>query len=219
MPIPALLECVVVALQTLLGCCNRGEVAEKGDSPMSVRKEMFDRFDGASDVVRGNAICVEMPGGSVDEHERGACALLVIEIRVVVTRRNDDDPVDAPVAKRADQLPLAAWIFVAAAGKDKHVPRTSRILDRTMERGGKRVGHVLQDESDRLRLAPEPTQHRRIRVPSIIELLDCPPDLCLECRADSRLAVDDARDGLQGDASERRDVEHGGTPPGRERFP
>ena len=175
---------------------------------MSVREQVLDRFDGASDVVRGNAVCVEMPGGSVDEHERGACALLVIEIRVVVARRNDDDPVDAPLAKRADQLPLAARILVAAAGEDEHVPRTRRILDRTVERGGERVGHVLEDEPDRLRLAPEPAQHRRVRVPPIVELLDRAADLCLERRADARLAVDDARDGLQGDACERRDVEH-----------
>src|SRR2546426_4306290 len=139
---------------------------------MSVREEMLDGVDGASEVVRGNDVRVEMTRGSVEEHEGGARLLLDVEICVVVARRHDDDPVDAPVAKRADQLALAARVLVAASGEDEHVPGTSRILDRAMERGGERVGHVLQDEPDRLGLAAEPPEHRRVRVTSIIELLD-----------------------------------------------
>src|SRR5205823_2526541 len=137
---------------------------------------------------------------SVEEHEGGARSLLDVEIRVVVTRRDDDDPVDAPVAKRADQLALAARVLVAAAREDEHVPGASRILDRAVERRGEWVRHVLQDEPDRLCLAPEPAEHRRVRVTSIIELLDRAPDPHLERRADTWLAVDDARDGLQAHA-------------------
>src|SRR2546423_665760 len=153
-----------------------------------------------------------MPGRPVDEDERGAGSLLDIEIRVVVARRNDDDPVDAPVAKRADQLTLAARILVAAAGEDEHVPSTSRVFDRAMEGGGEWVRDVLEDEPDRLGLAAEAPEHRRVRVTAIVELRDRPLDLRLERRADPRLAVDDARDRLQAHPRERRDVEHRGTP-------
>src|SRR6266550_170905 len=159
---------------------------------MAVCEEMLHCFDGASQVVRGHAVRIEMPGRSIEEDEGGARSLLDVEIGVVVARRHDDDPVDAPVAKRADQLALAARVLVAASGEDEHVPGTSRILDRAMERGGEGVGYVLQDEPDRLGLAAEPPEHRRVRVTPIMELLDRTPDLLLERRADARLAVDDA---------------------------
>ena len=83
-----------------------------------------------------------------------------------------------------------------------------------MKRRRERVGHVFQDEADRLGLAAESPEHRRVRVTSIMELLDRAPDLLLERGADARLAVDDARDRLQAHARERRDVEHRGAPRG-----
>ena len=100
---------------------------------MPVCDEMPHCFDGASQVVRRHAVRIEMPGRPVDENECGARSLLDVEIRVVMARRHDDDPVDAPVAKRADQLAFATRILVAAAGEDEHVPGASRILDRPME--------------------------------------------------------------------------------------
>jgi len=121
------------------------------------------------------------------------------------TRRSRNEPISSR---------LAARVLVAAAGEDEHVPGASRILDRAVERGGERVRHVFEDEPDRLGLPAEPPEHRRIRVTAIIELLDRAPDLRLERRADTRLAVDDARDGLQAHARESRDIEHRGAPRG-----
>src|SRR6478609_4654653 len=100
---------------------------------------MLDRRDRAAEVVGDDAVGVEVAGRAVDKDERSAGALLLVEVRMVVARRNDDDPVDTPVAKRTDQLALAARVLVAASGEDQHVPGSSRILDRAMERGGKRV--------------------------------------------------------------------------------
>ena len=80
-----------------------------------------------------------------------------------------------------------------------------------MERRGERVRDVLQDEPDRLRLAAEPSQHRRIGVATIVELRDRPPNLRFQSRADPRLVVDDPRNGLEADTGERGYVEHGRT--------
>src|SRR5205823_3957201 len=122
----------------------------------------------AANVVRGDAVRVEMAGRAVDEDESGARPLLDVEIRMVVTRRDNDDPVDAAVAKRFDQLALAAWVLVAAPGEDEHVPGARGILDRTVERRRERVGDVLEDEPDRLRLPPEPPEHRRVCIASVV---------------------------------------------------
>src|SRR6185437_3355361 len=149
-----------------------------------------------------------MPGRSVDEDERCSGALLAIEIGVVFTRRHDNDPVDTPVAKGTDQLAFAKWVFVAAAGEDENAPSAGCVLDRTMERRGERVRDVLQDEPDRLRLPAKPSQHRRIGVAAIVELRDRPPDLRFQSLADPRLVVDDSRNGLEADTSERGYVEH-----------
>ena len=91
-----------------------------------------------------DAVCIEMPGRPVDEHERRPGAPLLVEVRVVVARRHDDDPVDAPVAKRADQLALAERVLVAAAGEHEHVAGARRVLDRSMERRRERVRRRLR---------------------------------------------------------------------------
>ena len=137
---------------------------------------------------------------------------------MIVARRHDDDPVDAPIAKRADQLALAARVLVAASREDEDVAGPSRVLDCAMERGRERVRHVLKDEPDRLCLAPEAPEHRRVRITSIVELLDRAPDLRLERLADARLAVDDARNRLQADACKGCDVEHRRAPRSRRRL-
>src|SRR6266508_4322049 len=85
------------------------------------------------------------------------------------------------------------------------------VFARSMERRGERVRDVLQDEPNRLRLAAKPSQHRRVGVAAIVELRDCTPNLCFQSRADPRLVVDDPRNGLEADTSERGYVEHGWT--------
>ena len=152
-----------------------------------------------------------MPGRPVDEDERCSGALLAIEIGVVLTRRHDDDPVDTPVAKGTDQLAFAKWVLVTAPSEDEDASSAGCVLDRSMERRGERVRDVLQDEPNRLGLAAKPSQHRCIGVAAIVELRDRLPDLRFQRRADPRLVVDDPRNGLEADTSERGYVEHGWT--------
>src|SRR6266487_1872929 len=152
-----------------------------------------------------------MPGRPVDEHEGGSGALLAIEIGVVFARRHDDDPVDTPVAKGTDQLALAKWVFVTAPSEDENASSAGRVFDRSVERRGEWVRDVLQDEPNRLRLAAKPSQHRCVGVAAIVELRDRSPNLRFQSRADPRLVVDDPRNGLEADTSERGHVEHGRT--------
>ena len=175
---------------------------------MAVRKEMIHCFDGASQVVRSHAVRVEMPSRSVEEHEGGARLLLDVEIRVIVARRHDDDPVDAPVAKRADQLTLAVGILVAAAGEEENATLAGRVFDGAMKLRRERVGDVLEHESDRLSLSTETAERRRVRITPVVELLDRPLYSGLELRTDSGLGIDHARHRLQGDTGKAGDIDH-----------
>jgi hypothetical protein len=185
---------------------------------MTTFEEVGDGSSRAAEVVGDDGVGIEVAGGAVDEDERRAGPLLRIEIRVVVTRRHDDDPVDAPVAKRLDQVALALRVLVAAAREDEYAPLARRVLDGTVEPGGERVRDVLEHEADRLGLAPEPAEHRRVRVAAVVELLDREADLGRELGPDAGLAVHDARDRLQPDAGERGDVEHRRPPQGLRGF-
>ena len=70
------------------------------------------------------------------------------------------------------------------------------------------VVHVLEDETDRLCLAAEAPQHRRVRVSPVVELLDRALDALLERGTDPGLGVDDPRDGLQCHPGQCGDVLH-----------
>src|SRR5882724_4467136 len=121
---------------------------------MAGGEQVIDSGGGAVDVVRSDAVRVEMCSRTIDEDECGAGTLLLVEECVVTARGNDDDPIDAPVTEGSDELALAKPVLVAAACEHQDVSGASRILDRTVERGGERVGHVFQHEADRLGLAP-----------------------------------------------------------------
>ena len=122
--------------------------------------------------------------------------------------RDDDDAVDAARAQRADQFLLAAAVLVAAAGEDEDAALARAILDGAVQRRHERVGDVLEHEADRRRLAVEAAEARGVDVAAVVEPLDGGLDAGLHRRADARLPVDDARDGGEGDAGERRDVVH-----------
>src|SRR5204863_1671797 len=122
-----------VAFETRVGRRERKEIAERGDATMPVCDKMLNRLERGRDFVRNDAVRVEMPSRPVDEHERRAGPLFFVEIRVVAARGNDDDSVDAAIAKRSYELALAARVLIAAPCEDEHVSGTCRILDRTME--------------------------------------------------------------------------------------
>src|SRR6266480_3625414 len=149
-----------------------------------------------------------MSGWTVDEDEGRPSTLLAIEISVVFARRHDDDPVNTTVVKGTDQLAFAKWVLVATPSEDENASSAGCVLDRSMERRGERVRDVLQDKPNRLRLAPKPSQHRRIGVAAIVELRDRLPNFGFQSRADPRLVVDDPRNCLEANTGERGDVEH-----------
>ena len=148
-------ECLPAAAESLVCRRDGEEVAEKADAAMSVTEEVLNSCSGPLDVVGRDAVGVQVARRPVDEHERGTRPSLLVQIRMVVTRGHDDDPVDPAVAERADQLAFTVRILVAAPGEDEHAAFAGRVLDGAMKCGRERVRHVLEHESDRLRLAAE----------------------------------------------------------------
>jgi hypothetical protein len=161
-----------------------------------------------AEIVGDDAVGVEVARPAIDEHERRPGTPILVEVAVIVTRRDDDDPIDASLAERPDQLALALGILVAAAGEDEDTTLARRVFDRAVKLGRERVRYVLENKSYGLRFAAQAAERRRVRVTPVVELVDGAPDPGLELRTDSRLRVDDARDRLQGDAGESGDVDH-----------
>src|ERR1041385_4861914 len=139
---------------------------------MSVSEQMADGVLRAALVVGDNAVRVKVTRRSVDEYQSCSRSALVVEVRVIVAGRDDDDPVDASLAKRADQLALSLGILIAGAGEDEYSSLSCSILHGPMERRGKRVRHILEDESDRLCFPAEAPERGCVRIPPVIELLD-----------------------------------------------
>ena len=149
-----------------------------------------------------------MDGRAVDEHERRSAPSVLVQIAVILAGRDDDETVHSPLPKGSDERAFAIGVLVAAAREDEDSSVARRILDRPVEGRRERVRNVLEHEADRLRLAAEPPEHRRIRVPAVVQLLDRPPHPGLELGTHSPLVVDDAGHRLQPDARERSDVHH-----------
>ena len=99
---------------------------------MPVLQEVTDRLARSADVVGDHGVRVEVARRPVHEHQCCPRAPLLMQIGVIMTRRDDDDPVDAPLAEGADQLALAIRILVAAAGEHEHATLAGGVLDATM---------------------------------------------------------------------------------------
>ena len=184
------------------------EVAQEADTQVLPFQQMPDGVSRAAEVVRDDAVRVEMPRPPVDEHKRSPGAAFLVQIGVVGTCGNDDEPVYAALPERADQLPLALRILVAAPREDEDATLARGILDRAMKRRRERVRDILEHEADRLRLSAQATKRRSVRVAPVVELPDRLPDPGLELGANAPLGVDHTRDRLETDASEGGDVMH-----------
>src|SRR5262245_46380557 len=88
----------------------------------------------AAEVVRDDAVRVEVHRRPVDEDEPGSASPVLVEVPVIVTRRDDDQAVDAPLVERSDQLAFAMRVLVTAAGEDENAAFPRGVLDRTVKR-------------------------------------------------------------------------------------
>ena len=168
-----------------------------------------DRALGALAILAEHAVGVDRQRRAVDEDEPDAGRDVTQQVAVVVAGRDDDQPVHAAVEHGLDQLALTLDVLVRAAreGDDAAVARD--LLDAAVDRGEERVRDVLEDQAERGREAVGPAQRARRVVVPVAEHLDRALDLDRQLGRD-RVAVDDARDGAEADARDRRDVLHRG---------
>src|SRR5690348_2878793 len=139
---------------------------------MPALEQMANRECGPAAVVRDHAVGVEVARPAVDEHECGSGAAFLVEVAVIVACRDDNDAVDSTFTEGSDQLSFAIRVLVAAAGEDEDAAPACSVLDTPVQRRRERVRHVLEDESDRLRLPTEAAERRGVCVTPVVELLD-----------------------------------------------
>ena len=108
-------ERLPVAPQTLSGGVDVRPVAEEADPAMARREQVLDRGARAARVVGDDRVGVEEARRPVDEHQRHAGRALAQQVRAVVDRAGDDQPVDAARAERLGELALALGLLVGAS--------------------------------------------------------------------------------------------------------
>ena len=188
-----------------------GEVAQVSDPMMAVLHHVADGHPGASQVVGQHGVRVEESRWPVDEHDRRPRLAFVEEVAVVVAGRHDHEAIDAARGKGRYQLPFAGLILLEAAGEDEHPAFDGDVLDGPVQRRGKGVADVLEDETDGGTLAVGPPQAARPQVVAVVQALNRRANPGGQFGRYPRLGVDDPRHGLDADARQGGDLTHGGT--------
>ena len=147
------------------------------------------------------------PGRAVHEHRGDARLDLGLQIAVVVTGRDHDQPVHPAGAQRQHQLLLAVRVLGAGAVDQQRAVGAGHLLHRAAQRAVEGVGEILQDQADAGRTAL--AQHPRAVVAAEAERLDRLLDAALGVRGDARLAVHHPGDRLQAHSGAGGDVLHG----------
>src|SRR4030095_5975772 len=86
-------------------------------------------LNGSAEVVRNDAVGVKVTCRPIDEHDCRPRAALLVQVSVILARRDDASPRAASLSRGPDQLALALGILVAATGEDKHPALARRVLD------------------------------------------------------------------------------------------
>ena len=199
---------VAVAAQALGRRVQLGAIAQEGDAAMAVVDEVRDGDAGAAGVVGEHDVGVDEARRAVDEDEGDPGRPVALQVAVVGRGGRDDEPVDAPRAERLGQLALALGPLVGAAGEGQHAALAGHVLDAAVHGGEERVGDVLEDQADARRQPIGPAQRAGGQVVAVAEQLDRLVDARRQVGADARPAVDDARDGGEAHAGQRRDLLH-----------
>lgn len=137
-----------IASIPLRGGGDRHQIAQVSDAPVPVLDQVHEAQAHARLIIGEHAVRIEKGGRPVDEDHGRPGAALAQEVAVIVTGRDDDQPVDPSRGKRRDQLLLACLILVGAAGEHQDAPFEGDVFDFAMQRRGKRVGHVLEQDAD-----------------------------------------------------------------------
>ncbi len=94
------------ALQPQLGGHDAGAVGDDGDPPVAVLDEVTDRGLGPAEVVDRHGVDVDALRGAIHDDDGEAGAHLAHEVVLPGRGGGDDEAVDAPAHKSADDLLL-----------------------------------------------------------------------------------------------------------------
>ena len=204
-------ERVAVAREPLDRGRDRAPVAEVGDAPVARGREVPHPLRGADLVGGEHRVDRQVARRPVDAHDRRAPPQFAREVGLVVPCGREHQPVDVPGAELLAQRLLAGGVLVEAGGEHEHPARHGDVLDRALDGGRERVGHVFEQQSDRGRPVIGTAQDPSAGVRTKVEVLDGLPHPSLQQRGDAALFVDDPGDGLEADLRPRCDVTHRGT--------
>ena len=186
--------------------------AEKGDTGVAVRGEVPNARRRAGRVGRDHGVDVEPARHAGDADHRRPRGHLGREVRLVVTRRHEDQAVDAARGERGDQRPLPSGVAVDARS-EHHQPAGRRgVLHRAQDGRGERVGDVVEQQADRRGAGVGAAQDAGADVRPEAEFVDRPPDPLGERGRHPRLVVHHPGHGLEADPGPGGDVAQGRPP-------
>jgi hypothetical protein len=203
-------ERILISGVALLRGRDRGQVAQEGDPAVPVADEVRDTSRRALAVVGHHAVRRQQGRRPVHEHQRGAVLLIVEQVALVATGRNDDQPVHPAGEQGRGEFPFALRALVEAARQNAHAAHPRDVLHRPVDAGGVRVGDVFQHQADGQRPAVAAAQIAGGQVVPVVQLEGRPPHSRGQGRVDRRFAVDDAGHRLEADAGQPAHVAHGG---------
>ena len=207
---PGRAQSVGVALQAVTGGSDVGQVAEERDTTVPRGDEMLDSLARSRPVRGQDGVRIEETRWAVDEDDREASLDLVAQVRVIEAGRHHDESVDAPRDQGTGDLTLLDRVLVETGGHDREPAFGRGIVDGAMDRAEERIGHVLEHEAEHPWAASSSSQARGGQVGPVVQLPRGTLDPLGPFVRYPSLAVDDARDRLDADPRERRDITHGG---------
>src|SRR5579871_3696157 len=120
-------------------------LAEVADPSMAVADEVEDALERAVEVVRENVVRRKEARRSVEEDDRGAGALLGLQVTLVLGGRNNNQAADPARDERGDELALPVRVLVDVAGEHADALLVRVVLDRAEDAGRELVGDILYE--------------------------------------------------------------------------
>ena len=123
------------SIKAFVRCLDRAQVTEKRDALMAEAAEMGDGMPGPGLVRAHHGIGIEVAWPTVDEHDLKAGSLFDLQIRLIATRGNDDQPIDAPADECGDEFSFALGVLLDRSREDSDVAISGDLLDPAVHRG------------------------------------------------------------------------------------
>ena len=125
-----------------------GPISEVRDAPVTVIDQVGDCSDGALVVIRSDGVGGDEGWVAVEEHDLGSRALLPDKVAMVATRRYHEQAIRATVDQCPREILFLGRVLVETAGQHEDAAGSGDLLDRPVHHSGKRIGDVLQQQTD-----------------------------------------------------------------------